>query len=284
MHALTGHAPQQTQKILNSFPDLIRSWRSIRKHSQLSLACDAGVSQRHLSFLESGRAKPSREMVIQLSEALDIPLRDRNALLAAAGFAPFYKERALTDAEMQPVYDALKRSIKHHDPYPAIVVDGNWNLLLANDATYAMLRLIGEPETIWQEVDPTGQKNIYRLTFHPKGLKPYISNWEILAPQMLARLQKEANDDPNNHQLSELLKEIIGLFEDNTQLHPNYTNLPLMPMLPMELTLMGINLKLFSMISTFGTAVDVTASELKIESFFPADAETENLFASLKTK
>ena len=277
MQALT----EQTQDHLTSFSKIVKAWRAVRKYSQLALACDAGISQRHLSFLESGRAKPSRDMVINLSEALDIPLRDRNLMLGAAGFAPLYKQRALNDEEMQPVYEALHRSITHHEPYPAIVIDGDWNLLLANDATHSLIELLGDSEKIWADVDPSGLKNIYRLTFHPKGLRSLISNWNILAPQMLTRLQKEANED---HALSILLADVIVMSkEDEGYLKP-HVNTPLMPILPMEIALNGMRLNLFSMISTFGTAVDITASELKIESFFPADAQTEQVFKAINGK
>lgn len=263
------------------FPSMIKTWRSLKKYSQLALACDAGISQRHLSFLESGRAKPSREMIINLSEVLEIPLRDRNTMLGAAGFAPMYKERALNDEEMQPVYDALQRSITHHEPYPAIVVDGDWNLIMANNATMFMMSLLGEPDKIWEDVDPSGKKNIYRLTFHPKGLRSLISNWEILAPQMLARLQKEVNEDPNNSALAYLLNDISNMSGNDEELFKAPHNLALMPVLPMEISLNGMKLNLFSMISTFGTAVDVTASELKIESFFPADPQTDQVLKTI---
>lgn len=280
MQALT----EPTQGHLTNFSKIIKAWRALRKYSQLALACDAGISQRHLSFLESGRAKPSREMVINLSETLDIPLRDRNLMLTAAGFAPAYKERALNDEEMQPIYEALQRSITHHEPYPAIVVDGDWNLVMSNHATLSLIKLLGEPEKIWAAVDPSGLKNVYRLTFHPKGLRALISNWDILAPQMLSRLQKEANEDPNNQALSKLLADIISMTQQDEGYSKTAVSTPLMPILPMEISLNGMCLNVFSMISTFGTAVDVTASELKIESFFPADAQTEQVFKALSEK
>lgn len=280
MSILTEH----TQPSLPNYSKIIKAWRAVRKYSQLTLACDAGISQRHLSFLESGRAKPSREMIINLSEVLDIPLRDRNLILSAAGFAPVYKERTLNDTEMQPVFEALQRSIAHHEPYPAIVIDRNWNLLMANNATHDLIKLLGNPKDVWSTVDPSGKQNIYRLTFHPKGLRPLISNWSVLAPQMLARLQKEVNEDPNNQVLIKLLADIIAMTKEDKSDSKSLINIPLMPILPMEITLNGLKLSLFSMISTFGTAIDVTTSELKIESFFPADAQTEAVFKSFKSK
>lgn len=263
------------------FSKIVKTWRSVRKYSQLALACDAGISQRHLSFLESGRARPSREMIINLSEVLEIPLRDRNIMLGAAGFAPMYKERSLNDEEMQPIYDALQRSINHHEPYPAIVIDGDWNLIMANIPTIRMLGALGESEKIWADVDPSGRKNIYRLTFHPKGLRSIISNWAVVAPQMLARLQKEVNDDPNNSSLETLLADVLKLVETDRALFKGYHDVPFVPVLPMEISIDNSKLNLFSMISTFGTAIDVTASELKIESFFPADLQTEQFFKTI---
>ncbi len=161
MQVMTG----QTQNNSSSFSKTIKAWRSVRKYSQLALACDAGISQRHLSFMESGRARPSREMVINLSEVLEIPLRDRNNLLSAAGFAPIYKERNLNDDDMKPIFEALQRSISHHEPYPAIVIDGDWNLLMSNNATLSLIKLLGDPEKIWADVDPSGLKNIYPSPF-----------------------------------------------------------------------------------------------------------------------
>jgi len=256
-------------------------WRKLKKLSQLDLALESDVSQRHISFMESGRSKPSREMVLALAEVLDIPLRDRNLLLSVAGFAPIFKERDLDSNEMNAVHHALEMSLEHHEPYPAIVADRNWNLVMSNEAARLLIGLIGDPEEVWQRVDPSGNKNVYRLTFHPLGMQPLIGNWSEMAKLLLLRLQREVTADPNNNFLSDLLEELTE--NSGFEVVRGITDMciPLAPILPMEMTTGGITLKVFSMISSFGTALDVTAEELKVETFFPADDFTKLFFKQL---
>jgi len=271
----------------SSFPELLKFWRGLRKLSQLELAFDADVSQRHVSFLESGRAKPSREMILQLSKALDLPLRERNQLLSAAGFAALYQERDLNDADMSAVRRALEMSLKHHEPYPALVVDRNWNLLMRNQAAEALVRFIGEPEKVWQTVDPSGKKNVYRMTFHDQGFKQFIANWEFLSRILMMRLQKEVVADPGNERLHDLYRELLAQSPEleaslasNSKLSDS-NSLSAAPVLSMELSVGSMKLNLFSMVSAFGTAQDVTAQEIKVETFYPADDFTEQFFARL---
>ncbi|HVK98262.1 MAG TPA: helix-turn-helix transcriptional regulator [Dongiaceae bacterium] len=264
-----------------SFGALLKSWRGTRKRSQLDLALDAGVSQRHLSFLESGRAQPSRDMILQLAEVLDIPLRERNMLLHAAGFASLYQERGLDSAEMAAIKQALEMMLRHHDPYPAVVVDRHWNLVLRNAAADRFIGLLGDQETIWGKVDPSGQYNILRMTFHPSGMQPLLRNWEPTATLLLSRLQREVTADPANGRLRDLFNELSAL----PCVPPNWRNqvwnsVP-PPFLPLEVGMGDLTLKLFSMISTFGTALDVTAEELRVEAFFPADDFSAQFFKSL---
>jgi transcriptional regulator with XRE-family HTH domain len=265
----------------HEFPQMLKKWRKQRRVSQLDFSLDAGISQKHLSFLESGRSKPSREMVMTISEALELPLRERNQLLHSAGFAQVYKQRALDNDEMSMVQDALQMSLKHHEPYPAIVADRNWNLLMANDASLRLVGLVGEVEEVWQKVDPSGDKNVYRMTFSEHGMRPFISNWDEMATHMMQRLQRELSADPENDYLAALHKEIASDFhyEDKIGLLGNLT--PIAPILPMHMTVNGVTLKTFSMISSFGTAQDITAEEIKVETFFPADEFTKVFFQRL---
>jgi len=260
------------------FTSMIKKWRKLKKQSQLDLSLEAGVSQRHLSFLESGRAKPSREMVLNLAIALELPLRERNQLLNAAGFASIFKERKLDDTEMKAIHHALEISLTHHEPYPAIVADRNWNVVMTNNAAQRFMALIGNLEEVWNKVDPQGDKNIYRMTFHPKGMRPLIRNWDELAKALLLRLQRDVNADPDNPFLGQLLQEMTAISDIDLSVSLTEIATPTTPILPMEISTGGVTLKIFSMISSFGTAQDITAEELKIETFFPADDFTTQFF------
>ncbi|MGH8453085.1 MAG: helix-turn-helix domain-containing protein [Nevskiales bacterium] len=265
----------------SAFGGLLREWRSLRKLSQLELSLQAGISQRHLSFLESGRSHPSREMVLGLTETLDIPLRERNALLGAAGFAPLYRERSLQVAEMEPVRRALELTLRHHEPYPAVVVDRDWNLVLQNNTSLRFFGLLGDPAVIWSRTCPDGRPNVMRLTFHPEGLRPFIANWEQLGPSMLNRLRREAAMLSGPHGLSALLEELLSYpgIPDQWKI-PDWEH-PLTPILPMQLRKDGLQCSLFTMIAMFGTPQDITVDELRLETFFPADKPTDMLLQQL---
>ena len=263
---------------LSGFSSILKKWRGLKRCSQLDLAVEAEVSQRHISFLESGRAKPSREMVLTLSEALEMPLRERNLMLHAAGFAPLFKERPLDSAEMDAVKQALSMTLSHHEPYPAIVADRNWNLLMSNAASQALIALLGNQSEVWSSVDPSGDQNVYRMTFSRRGFRPFIGNWSEMARHLLLRLQREVADDPFNQYLADLLEEVRA----QVDVEDGIADQPLAPVLAMTLKLGALELRLFSMISSFGTAQDVTAQELKVETFYPADDVTREFFKSLK--
>ena len=270
-----------TQKHDNGFGRLLRSWRERRKRSQLELSLEADVSQRHVSFLESGRAKPSREMILQLAEVLDIPLRDRNLLLNSAGFTAVYPARPLHSEEMSAVRQALELTLQHHNPYPAMVVDRAWNLLLQNTAAMRFINLLGDAEAKWQAVDPSGLRNVMRLTFSADGMQPLISNWPEVAGLLLSRLQREVAADPDHQQLSELYDELCQLPSIPERWRSDSILTAPEPVLPLELQWNGATLRIFSMISTFGTALDITADELRVETFFPADDFSTQFFQSL---
>lgn len=263
-----------------AFGALLRRWRETRKQSQLNLALDANVSQRHLSFLESGRAAPSKEMVIHLASALDIPLRERNLFLRAAGYAPVFHERQLEDEDMQSVKQALEMMLHHHEPFPAVVANRCWDLKMLNKSAQRFVGLLGNLDQVWQAVDPSGDQNFLRMTFHPNGLRPLLKNWDHISRQMLAHLQRELNADPTNSKLQLLLDELMQWADlPSNALDIDWARLP--PVLPLEINMGGQSLKVFSMISTLGTALDITAEELRVETFFPADEFSKQFFQQL---
>lgn len=253
----------------------------MRNVSQFNLALDASVSQRHLSWLETGKSQPSREMVIQLAEALDVPLRARNTLLCSAGFAPIYAESHIDADTMAPVHDALRMILTHHEPLPGMALDRLWRIVMTNDAADRMLQSFGDPDSIWQNVDPSGHRSLARLTLHPAGLRPYILNWRELAGNFMHRLRREAlasGADEERQEYEELLQLVSDADLDVPDTEP-----ALLPVLPLVIEIGATRLKLFSVISTFGTPQDITVDELRIESFFPADGVTAQFFASAST-
>lgn len=263
------------------FARLLKSWREARKCSQLDLALASRISQRHVSFMESGRARPSRDMVLQLSEALEIPLRERNTLLNAAGFAAMYRETDLKAPAMAPVREALQLMLDHHEPNPVSVVDRAWNVLMINRAMLRVFSLAGDPTQLWHRVCGNGPHNVLKMTFHPEGFRPYILNFEAAAPVLLARTRREAAAT-GSQPLQDLLDEILGYPGIPAEWRaPSPDAPPPPPVLPLHLAKGETQLKLFSMISTFGTPQDITTDELRVESFFPADAPTAELLRKL---
>lgn len=277
--ATAQNAPMKTlSSDAPPFGQLLRAVRASRRLSQFDLALQAEVSQRHLSFLESGRAQPSREMILQLAQTLDLPLREQNRLLLAAGFAGVYPQRPLASVDMRPVSQALDLLLKHHEPYPAIVVDRAWYLISANDSMKRILNLLGNPAEMSSQSCPDGRMNVLKLTFHPQGLRPYISNFEDMGAPLLARTAREALEHP---QVNEVLEEVLRY----PNLPKKFRNIPLhsasLPVIPTHFVLHDTNLRLFTMLSTFGTPTDVTTDELRFEHLFPADAESEALLRQL---
>ena len=241
---------------------LLRDWRRRRRLSQLDLALEAGISTRHLSFVETGRAKPSREMVLHLAEELEVPLRERNRLLLAAGYAPVYGERGLDAPEMEPVREALEAVLRGHDPYPAAAVDRGWNLVAANAGAGLLLEGVA-PELL----EPPA--NVLRISLHPDGLAPRIANlgqWRAHLLERLARQVALTADDG----LAGLLEELRGYPGAAGDDEPGESEIAV----PLRLRRDDGELSFISTVTTFGTAVDITVSELSIEAFFPADAET----------
>jgi transcriptional regulator with XRE-family HTH domain len=244
--------------------DLLRDWRRRRRLSQLELALEADVSTRHLSFVETGRSHPSREMVLRLAERLDVPLRERNDLLIAAGYAPVYAQRSIEAPEMGPVRQALVRVLDGHEPYPAIVVDRFWNLVMANNA--AMLFLEDVPDEL---VRPP--VNIHRLALHPMGLSARVVNLPEVRAHLVGRMARQVSltGDPELAALHEETKA-YGPDVDEDAAHEPAHDIAL----PTILRYGDRELSFFSTVTTFGAAADVTLAELAIEAFFPADDET----------
>lgn len=265
---------------LPPFGHLLRDCRRGRKRSQLDLAVEAEVSQRHLSCLESGRAQPSRAMVLQLAQALDLPLRERNRLLLAAGFAGIYPQRRLEAADMAPVRAAIETMLAHHEPYPAVAVDRAWNLVLVNAAGPRLFGVLGDVDALWRRVCGDGPRNLLKLTFHPEGFAPHIVNFAEIGPALLARTAREALEHPAVQAVLDEVLRYPGIPARwrAIDLHAHQAALPI---LPTHLRLGGVELKVFSMLSTFGTPQDLTADELRIESFFPADAASGLILRAL---
>jgi transcriptional regulator with XRE-family HTH domain len=259
------------------FPLLLKTWRHRRRLSQLELALSSGVSQRHVSFLESGRAKPSRSMILQLSETLEVPLRERNDWLNAAGFAPVFKARPLDHPQMNQVMNAVRMMLTNHEPFPAIAIDRAWNIRMANAPFEMMSALLGAD--LWQRVGGP-QRNLMRLFFHANGIKPFVTNWTSIAPLLWHRAQREA-EALGGQEMKQVLME-LSAYQDADTLWAA-ADAALVPVLPLEIEKDGMRISLFTVIATFGTAQDVTADELRIESLFPADAATENIFRAAST-
>ncbi len=250
----------------NRVGTMLRDWRSRRRLSQLELALEAGVSARHLSFVETGRSRPSAEMVLHLADQLDIPLRERNQLLLAAGYAPQYGARSLDSPEMAPIRDALGHVLAGHEPYPAIAVDHGWNLVASNAALGVLLDGVA-PELLQPPV------NCMRLALHPDGLAPRILNLREWRGHLLHRLAREIALT-GDQELIELREELLGYGDPPTPPAPELPAGSGDVMVMLRLAGNDCDLAFFSTVTTFGTAVDITVSELSIEAFFPADAET----------
>ena len=263
-----GSAPAATTTVV-TFGEELRRWRDARRYSQLALASAAEVSQRHLSFLETGRSRPSREMVLHLARTLELPLRDQNTLLATAGHAPEYAERTLDDPDLDDVRHVLETVVDAHGSIPAYVVDRGWDLVLANAASMQLAALSGI------DVPLDVGLNAMRLCLHPEGLRPAVVEWERFATVLMHRLEREAIERPFDERLAALVAE--------ARTYPGVVDLPDRPPLPsgddlvvpLVLDTPAGELRFISMIATIGAAFDVTLEELRLETLLPADRQTE---------
>lgn len=263
------------------FAQALRYWRGKRGHSQLRLSADSRISQRHISFLESGRAQPSRALILTLCTVLDIPLRQRNVMLLAAGFAPAYQERKLSDPELAAVKQALDFMLAQQAPFPALVVDRLWNLQMVNGPAALLMRwLLGVPDG---QPLPMEGVNVLKLMLDASGLRPFIANWQEVSADLLQWIQREAMSDGPGSESKALLGELVALAGLDAELPaPNLESRSL-PFLTMMIRKDDVALNLFTSITTMGTPHDVTLHELRIEHFFPADATTEAWFRSRAT-
>jgi transcriptional regulator with XRE-family HTH domain len=264
-----------SDSLTDSFGMLLKQWRDKRGFSQLDLAVNSQVSQRHISFLESGRAKPSLDMVLQLANVLEMPLRQQNLMLSAAGFAPIHAETDLSAPEMTSVRKAIAFMLKQQEPYPAFGIDRYWNLLLTNDASTRLLNAFIAPERLHDLFYLDGKINLMRVMFHPQGLRPFVYNWEDFAGHLLQRVHREAVAEGQSQQSIALLDELMSYPGVAEIWHSSNRAAQHTLLLTVQLRKNDLELAFFSTIATLGTTYDITLQELRIECLFPADEVTE---------
>jgi transcriptional regulator with XRE-family HTH domain len=255
---------------------LLKQWRERRRMSQLGLALEAEISARHLSFLETGRAQPSRDMLLLLCRALEVPLRGRNELLTAAGYAPIYRETALDAPEMAQVRRALGFMLRQQEPYPAMVLDRHWNILTTNEAMSRVMGLFLDPAAVAAQ----GAPNAMRLSYHPQGLRPFIVNWEATAAAFIQWLHRDLlrAGDPETRRL---LDELLSYPDVPRQWRTLDLDASTAPFLAIELRKGDARFGFFTLLASLGTPYDITLHELRIECFFAADEETEEALRRL---
>ncbi|HEX3193882.1 MAG TPA: helix-turn-helix transcriptional regulator [Streptosporangiaceae bacterium] len=251
---------------------LLQHWRKARRLSQLALAAEAAVSIRHLCFVETGRAHPSRTMVLRLAEVLDVPLRERNALLLAAGFAPVYQESRLDAPALAAVRGALEAILAQQEPYPAVVMDRDWDIRHANEAAS---RFFGFLQT-GHAASPPGPANVLRMMFHPDGVRRYVTNWPDVAEALVRRARREAIGGVTDERAQRILHEVLAYPGVPVSLASLDAAAPLPPVVPVRFARGGRQFDFFSTVTTLGTPQDVTLQELRIECFFPANDATRS--------
>jgi len=262
---------QDTKAPPSELGDLLRYWRDVRGVSQLDLSLEAGISQRQISFIESGRSVPGRDTLLTLAQTLDVPLRERNAMLLAAGYAPLYSEAPWDAQEMHSIIRALERVVRQHEPFPAIVMDRHWNVLMTNDAA---------PRFFDCFIDMAlreGPRNMLHLIFDPQGMRPFVADWDTVARSLLQRVHRESVGHVVDAGTGRLLDELLA-YPDvprDWRTHRGPSAAPTMPIIPMGFMSDGVVLRYFSMVTTVGAPQNVMAQELRLECMFPADDETE---------
>lgn len=250
---------------------LLRHWRDVRGKSQIDLSLDTGVSQRHISFIESARSTPSRHTLLNISQALSVPFRDRNELFVAAGFAPIHQEDAWNTDDLKSVKRALDRMLHQHDPFPAIVMDRYWNVFMRNASAR---RFFGSFIDLDARPEP---RNLLHLLFDPAGMRPYIANWEQASTALIHRIHREAVGHTLDERTQDLLAALRAYDGADVAFHPGDAPAreSTLPMVPLCFHKDGLVLRYFSMITTVGTPQTITTQELRIESMFPVDDATE---------
>lgn len=254
--------------------DLLKEWRGLRRRSQLDVSVDTGISQRQISFIESGRSVPSRPTLMSIAAALDIPLRERNVLLLAAGYAPLYSDAAWNSDEMQSISKALERVLAQHEPYPAIVMDRYWNVLLTNSASPRFFNCF-----IDMSARPS-PGNLLHLMFDPQGMRPHIANWNALAKALIQRVYREAVGHVVDQRTKDLVADLLAYPDVQADWRaPEMSGGS--PMIPISFVKDGATMSYFYLITTVGTPQAIAAQELRIECLYPVDDATEVLHAQL---
>lgn len=272
---------QSTSKQETTFGNLLKRWRKQQNFSQLDLALASDVSQRHISFLESGRANPSQEMILQLATVLDIPLREQNIMLTTAGFAPIYSENDLSSPEFSPIRKALDFILLSQAQLPVLVMDRYWNLIQSNSASQRLINWLINSEDLQNRFYIDGNINLMRLMFHPQGLKPFVANWEEVASHLIKRVYREAIANDNSQQPMQLYQELLT-FPNVPQLWKlSNSHTWQLPLLTVKFLKDELNLNFFSAIATLGTPHDIMLQELRIETLFPADEVTQTNLTQL---
>jgi transcriptional regulator with XRE-family HTH domain len=254
-----------------TFGGQLRAWRLARRVSQEELAGRAGVSPRHVSFVENGKSQPSRDLVLALAGALDIPLRERNTLLTAAGFAAAYRASSLDSDELAHLRRAIDHVLRQQEPYGAIVVDGHFDVLKMNDGAARLFHHF--PPTT--EDGMAAARNIVLATFHPGAIRPYIVNWDDVAAQLVARLHREIAARPGDAELAKLLARVLAQPDVPSEWRAPAPGKAAPPILTVHMRSRTLDVRLFTMLTSIGTPLDVTAEEIHIESYFPADDASE---------
>jgi transcriptional regulator with XRE-family HTH domain len=270
-----AHA-QLHREPLPAIGPILQYWRKARNLSQLALAHEANVSPRHLSFLETGRARPSRDMVLLLADALAIPLRERNACLLAAGFAPMFPESPLDDPELSAVRTAIDAILRQQEPFPAVVMNRHWDIVATNVAASRFFGMLLGERT------PGGGRNVLRLMFDPNGLRPAVENWDAVAHSLVRRVHREAIGGTLDDTGRALLSEILGYPGVPGRWRTPELGPPTVPVLPVSFRHGEQTFHYFSAVTVLGTPQDVTLQELRIECFFPLDSATSAAARALR--
>jgi transcriptional regulator with XRE-family HTH domain len=253
--------------------ELLREWRSVRRLSQLDLALAADVSSRHLSYVETGRAQPSRDLVSRLAQTLELPLREQNTLLVAAGYAPEYSESVLTSPELSTARRAIELILNKQDPYPAIVMNRYWDLLMSNQSTPRIFR--------WLLDGPPAQSNIMKTFFDPAGVRSYVVNWEECAGDLVRHLHDDLAAAPSDAKMSQLMRDVLAYPGVPQRWAKRQLPAPVPSLSTITYRKGDVDLTFFWTMTTFGTPHDVMLEDLRIECSFPADDATERFCCEL---
>ena len=269
----------------NQLGNLLRHWRDVRGRNQLALSIETGVSQRHISFIESGRSTPSRQTLLEIAQVLEVPLRERNTLLLSAGYAPVYSEEAWNSAQMRTVTKALERILRQHEPFPAIVLDRYWNVLMTNESAPRFFNCFFDMSRL------KSQRNMLHVIFDPEGMRPFVEDWDKVSKSLIQRVRSEATGHVVDEKTEQLLAALLAYPGGRTgnqipsQSRPSHvgqdfernspTGASILPIIPLSFRKNEKVLNYFSMVTTVGTPQTVAAQELRIETVFPADEETE---------